>query len=124
MTFSTIVNCSDMRNFNIKIPLLLLLSALLLPLAASAVTLDEAKGSGLVGETWKGYLAAVEASPSAEVEQLVDEVNAKRRTEYERIAKKNGIKVEDVEKVAGKKAIEKTAAGQLVKDESGAWQTK
>ena len=120
MTCSTIATCSDMINLKSKILLLLLV----FPLMASAVTLDDAKGKGLVGETWKGYLAAVEASPSADVEALVNEVNTKRRTQYERIAEKNGISVEDVEKVAGQKAIDKTAAGQFIKHEGGGWQTK
>ena len=99
-------------------------SLLTLPLLAFAVTLDDAKSQGLVGETWKGYLAAVTASPSAEVKQLINDVNARRRAEYERIAKQNGISVEDVEKVAGSKAIERTPAGQYVKAEGGGWRTK
>jgi uncharacterized protein YdbL (DUF1318 family) len=109
-----------MRNFKSKILLLLLL----LPLVASAVTLDAAKGDGLVGETSKGYLAAVNASPSADVKALISEVNAKRRAQYERIAKQNGISVEDVEKVAGQKAIDKTPAGQFVKNQGGGWKAK
>lgn len=110
-----------MRHLTSRILLVFLLA---LPLAAAAVTLEDAKRDGLVGETWKGYLGAVKAGPSSEIKALVDEVNAKRRAEYERIAEKNAINVEDVELVAGKKAIERTGAGQYIKMQGGAWRTK
>ncbi|MDZ7670562.1 MAG: YdbL family protein, partial [Gammaproteobacteria bacterium] len=88
-----------------------------------ALDLDEAKRAGLVGETMEGYLAAVNESPSAEVAVLVEEVNAKRRAEYERIAKANGIEVAEVEALAAKKAIEKTRTGGWVRV-NGTWRQK
>ncbi len=101
-------------------------SFLLLLFAAGgvhAIELDEAKSAGLVGETLEGYLAAVNESPSPEVAVLVEEVNAKRRAEYERIAKANGIDVAEVEALAAKKAIEKTRAGGWVRV-NGTWRQK
>jgi len=97
---------------------------LLLPLAAWALTLDEAKQAGLVGEDASGYIAAVSAKPSKDVKALVDDINARRRTEYERIAAANGISVEDVEKLAGKKAIEKSPAGDYIRLPGEDWRKK
>jgi uncharacterized protein YdbL (DUF1318 family) len=97
---------------------------LLLPLTAWALTLDEAKENGLVGEDASGYIAAVSANPNKEVKALVDDINARRRAEYEKIAAANGISVADVEKLAGKKAIEKSPAGDYVRLPGEPWRKK
>jgi hypothetical protein len=97
---------------------------LLAPLSAWALTLDEAKQGGLVGEDASGYIAAVSSKPTKEVQALVADINSKRRTEYERIAGANGISVEDVEKLAGKKAIEKSPAGDYIRLPGEAWRKK
>ena len=55
--------------------------------------------------------------------QLVKEVNAKRKAEYERIAEKNGLSLEQVEALAGKKTIEKTRTGDWIFI-NGGWQKK
>jgi uncharacterized protein YdbL (DUF1318 family) len=93
----------------------IVLFASLLPALAHAVTLEEAKRQGLVGEDASGYLAAVVARPDKAVRTLIADVNARRRAEYERIAAQNGVDVEDVEKVAGRKAIEMTEPGNYVR---------
>jgi uncharacterized protein YdbL (DUF1318 family) len=97
---------------------------LLLPLTAWALTLDEAKENGLVGEDASGYIAAVSANPNKEVKALVDDINARRRAEYEKIAAANGISVADVEKLAGKKAIEKSPAGDYIRLPGEPWRKK
>jgi uncharacterized protein YdbL (DUF1318 family) len=96
----------------------------LLPLAAHAVTLEEAKAQGLVGEDASGYLAAVSSKPDRDVRALVADVNAKRRAEYERIAEDNGIDVADVEALAGRKAIDKTAPGLYIRLPGEDWRKK
>lgn len=102
---------------------LVLLSLLLAAGSAFAIDLDQAKAEGLVGETLEGYLGIVGDSASAEVEALVEEVNARRRAEYERIARQNGIEIEEVEALAAKKAIDKTPPGGWVRL-NGRWQQK
>ena len=94
---------------------------LLVSVAVFAIDLDTAKNRGLVGETDTGYLAAVRPSP--EVSALIEEINAKRRAEYRRIASQNNIAVSDVEKLAAKKAIDKTPPGQFVMVD-GDWRKK
>lgn len=110
--------------FNPLRKLVVLLVLLAGSASAFALSLDEAKGRGLVGETPSGYLAAVADDPAPATAALVKEINAKRRDRYEQIAKKNGIAVEAVEKLAGKKAIEKTPAGQYVRTPGGEWVKK
>lgn len=106
-----------------------LIKLLLIPLvtfiissSAFALSLDEAKSKGMVGETVRGYLEAV-AGQNEEVTALVKDINSKRKVEYQAIAQKNGTSLQAVELLAGKKAIEKTPAGQYVKT-NGGWQKK
>ena len=97
---------------------------LLVPLSAWALSLDEAKQSGLVGEDASGYIAAVSTKPSKDVQALVADINAKRRAEYQRIADANGISLSDVEQLAGKKAIEKSPTGDYIRLPGEAWRKK
>lgn len=98
---------------------LVLFSSFALP--AFAITLDEAKSQGLVGEMADGYLGVVKETPEAA--KLVSDINNKRKEEYQAIAASNKLDLGTVEKLAGAKAIEKTGAGQFIKT-SGAWQKK
>ena len=106
-----------------KISVILIFLLLLIPThQLFALSLQDAKSQGLVGETPSGYLEAVSA-PSGAVSGLISTVNAKRKKVYAGIAKKNGTPLNQVEKLAGKKAMNKTAAGQYVKS-GGAWKKK
>lgn len=98
-----------------------LLAAVVGSSATLALGLDEAKTRGLVGETPDGYLGVVAENPSPEVKELVRDINDKRRDKYEEIAARNGTSVGVVEKLAGKKAIEKSPAGIFVKVPEGTW---
>lgn len=90
---------------------------------ALGADLDQAKQQGLIGERADGYLGLVQAAVPEDVAQLVKSINNKRRTEYERIANANKIDVEQVQALAGKKAIEKTEPGGWVM-RNGGWQQK
>lgn len=98
---------------------LLLMTCLALP--AWAMSLDAAKAEGLVGEQPNGYLGVVESAAVREVKALVEQVNLRRRDEYERIAQRNGVPLEEVEKLAGKRAIERTQPGHYVQLPNGRW---
>ncbi|MFU8814927.1 MAG: YdbL family protein [Pseudomonadales bacterium] len=90
---------------------------LLLGLSSHALAMDlnAAKGAGLVGETAEGYLDLVNPAAPSEVVALVQEVNARRRAEYQRIAEQNRIGLEEVEALAARKAIEKTRPGGWIR---------
>ena len=114
-----IATCSDMKRY-----LQITVGSVVLGWAAMvfAADLDTAKSQGLIGERADGYLGVVEASAGADVRALVEEINGKRRAQYERIAAKNGIALTDVEARAGQKTIQKTAPGGWVFD--GSWKRK
>ncbi len=105
--------------------LIALFAVLLLSLAlatpAFALDLDTAKDNGWVGERYTGYLGVVK--PESGVKALVDDVNQKRTQVYKDLAAKNGITLEEVEKIAGKKVIEKTKPGNLI-DLGNGWLKK
>ncbi|MCL1099465.1 YdbL family protein [Shewanella gelidii] len=95
---------------------------LLLSVSAFAMSLQDAKSSGFLGEKNSGYLGVVKAN--SEAKTLMQKVNAKRRAHYQKIALKNKISTEDVASMAGKKAIKATAPGNYVEGQNGKWVKK
>jgi len=87
--------------------------------SAWAVSLEQAKQQGLVGEMANGYLGIVVTSPEAA--SLVAKVNKKRKNIYFDIARKNKLTMKQVTALAGEKAIAKTRSGHLIKMASGGW---
>ena len=104
------------------------ISALLISIVALSVaaagSLTQYKADGLIGEQANGYIGIVSQNAPAEVKKLVAEVNARRKAGYQNIAKKQGTRLEDVEKVGGNKAIEKTLKGNYIRDAGGRWRKK
>ncbi len=101
-------------------------AAVLLFLAASvalAADLADAKRDGLIGERADGFVGLVDESAPADVAALVQDVNGKRRAEYRRIATANNLTLEQVQALAGKKAIERTEPGGWIML-NGGWQRK
>jgi uncharacterized protein YdbL (DUF1318 family) len=91
--------------------------------SAAALDLDTAKSQGLVGERTDGYVAAVASAPSADVQALVADVNAKRKTTYDNIAQQNGTDVDKVAALAAQKVLAKAPPGTWILD-SGRWYQK
>ena len=87
-----------------------------------AADLGTAKAEGLVGETPTGYIAAVTPA-SGEIQALIEQINAKRKAHYQKIATKNGTSLTAIEQVAGETAIKKTASGHFI-NINGQWQKK
>lgn len=101
---------------------LLLLCLLAFNSAAFAISLDEAKAQGLVGEQLDGYLGLV--VQNNEARKVVEDVNAKRKQVYLKLAQKNGVSAEVVAKLAAEKAAEKTASGHYIQNMQGEWVKK
>ena len=80
-------------------PLALALTLFALP--ASALDLAQAKSQGMVQETASGYLKVVKQTE--EVKNLVSKINAGRKAEYQKIAKKRGTSLTAVEQLAGQR---------------------
>ena len=90
---------------------------------AFSAELAQAKAAGHVGERADGYLGLITEEAPADVVSLVQDVNDKRRAEYQRIARSNELTLEEVEALAGRKAIERTAAGGWIRT-NGGWRQK
>ena len=117
-----------MKNWQNRINWLLL--AVLISLMSASVGLAETsqltqpKADGIIGEQADGYIGFVVSNVPSDIRQLVNEVNAKRKAGYERIAAKQGVSVSEVEKVGGKTAFEKTLKGNYFRDAIGVWRKK
>lgn len=86
-----------------------------------AISLQDAKAQRLVGEQANGYLGLVKPGASAAVKALMNDINTKRKKEYQGIARRNKTTLNAVEALAGKKAIDRTPSGQYVRLPSGQW---
>lgn len=102
----------------------LFLFAMLIVPAAFAITLQEAKSQGLIGEQRDGYVGFVASNVPAEVTALVQQVNNERRQRYQQIAKENGIAEEQVRALAYQQAVDATQSGHFLQNASGAWVKK
>ena len=107
-----------------RFTLLLIMIAVFTAMTANAADLASAKADGWIGEKPDGYIGLVRNDAPADVQALVRDVNAKRRSEYQRIADRQGAPLSEVEKVGGMTAIEKTRPGHYVMDASGRWRRK
>jgi uncharacterized protein YdbL (DUF1318 family) len=87
--------------------------------SAWAISLDDAKKQGLVGEMPNGYLGVV--VDSTEAKSLAATVNKKRKSIYINLARKNKITLQQVTALAAEKAFAKTQAGHYIKNSSGQW---
>lgn len=97
----------------------LLAGLLLLCQPVLALTLNEARQQGLVGETLDGYIA-----PRAQDSQtlaLVKQINEARAQSYRQLAARNHLPVDDVAKMAGQKLVDRAAHGEYVRGINGQW---
>ena len=84
--------------------------SLLFSSIAFAIGLDEAKQQGLV-------------LVQKDAQILVNDINAKRKAVYVKLAAKNGITLQQVEKLAAEKTYKKTSTGNYLWM-SGKWAKK
>ena len=90
---------------------------------AGADELGDAKAAGLVGETWRGYLAPVDAATPV-ITALVERINSARRVRYGEIAGSTGGTIEEVGLLTAQRVIERAAAGTYILDQSNTWRQK
>lgn len=91
---------------------------------AMAQDLATAKRRGLLGERIDGFLGVVDADAPVEVRAMAEDINARRRQEYARIAEREGIEVDAVAQLAGEKLIARAGAGEWVVGADGQWRQK
>lgn len=105
-----------------KYLILWVLTLSLLTPSVWALTLDEARTQGRVGETLNGYLVALKND--AETQKLVLDINHARRASYQQLADSNHLPVDDVAKMAGQKLVERARPGEYVQGINGKWMRK
>ncbi|ECE0502954.1 TPA: YdbL family protein [Salmonella enterica] len=105
-----------------KYLMLWVLTLSLLTPSVWALTLDEARTQGRVGETLNGYLAALKND--ADTQKLVLDINRARRASYQQLADSNHLPVDEVAKMAGQKLVERARPGEYVQGINGKWMRK
>ncbi|KAB7896596.1 DUF1318 domain-containing protein [Rouxiella sp. S1S-2] len=90
--------------------------------SALALTLEQAKQQGRVGETLSGYLAPVKQD--AETLALIKRINQAREQQYQDVARNNQVSTADVAKLAGQKLVSRAAQGEYVRGINGQWLQK
>lgn len=105
-----------------KIMLMAVLSFTLFSHSALALTLDDARKQGLVGETLTGYLAPLKQDK--ETLALVKQINDARSESYQQLADSNNLPVDEVAKMAGQKLVARAQPGEYVKGLNGKWLKK
>lgn len=94
------------------------------PSPAAALSLDEAKSQGMIGEQPNGYLGVAPGGANGQAAALVKQINAKRRAVYQSVADGNGTTLQSVEILAGRKLIGRVKSGQWFKDQGGKWRRR
>ncbi|MCT4706471.1 YdbL family protein [Enterobacteriaceae bacterium H16N7] len=87
-----------------------------------AVTLNDARQQGLVGETLSGYIAPIKQDKATLT--LVKNINEARAEHYQQLADSNNISVDEVAKLAGQKLVTRAAPGEYVRGINGQWMKK
>ncbi|EHK1332539.1 YdbL family protein [Salmonella enterica] len=105
-----------------KYLILWVLTLSLLTPSVWALTLDEARTQGRVGETLNGYLVALKND--AETQKLVLDINHARRASYQQLADSNHLPVDEVAKMVGQKLVERARPGEYVQGINGKWMRK
>ncbi|ADP12642.1 conserved uncharacterized protein [Erwinia sp. Ejp617] len=95
---------------------------MLLSPAAIALTLDEARQQGRVGETLNGYIAPIQQD--GETLQLVRQINAGRSQQYQQLAQQNNLTTREVANIAGQKLVDRAKPGEYVRGINGLWLKK
>jgi uncharacterized protein YdbL (DUF1318 family) len=99
--------------------LVMLTVPLSLSFSASAITLQQARQQGLVGETSGGYLAVRVASDN--VTTLVAEINQQRQQQYQRLAQENHLPRESIASMAGRKLQQRALSGEFILNPQQQW---
>jgi len=84
---------------------------------------EAARAAGQVGEKMDGYLGVVGAS-NAQVQQIVADINIKRRAVYAERARAANATLEEYALTAGCQAIAATRPGEKYQAPDGSWQTR
>ncbi len=88
-----------------RIAILFIAFGMLFGVQAGAANLGQAKSAGWLCEQTDGYLRVARADAPADVKALANTINEQRRAEYQRIAAKNRVAVEQVAGLTAQRVI-------------------
>lgn len=100
----------------------IVLAGLLFSTCALALTLNDAREQGRVGETLSGYIAPIKQDP--ETLALVKSINEGRAQHYQQLADTNNVSLNEVARLAGQKLVDRAPAGEYVRGLNGQWMKK
>lgn len=92
--------------------------------SAWAVSKDEAKAQGLIGERANGYLGIVVSNPPSDLKRLVSDINKKRKAAYKKSAASAGVEQGVFELRMGQRLQQRTPRGQYIQLQNGNWKKK
>lgn len=102
----------------------LAIMALFIPSSATALSLDELRAQGTVGERYDGYAIVRTTPPPAGAAAFVEQVNAQRQKIYEQRAAQQGVTAGQVGRVYAKQLYDDLPTGTWFLDEAGRWVRK
>ncbi|KAA0874181.1 YdbL family protein [Nitrincola tapanii] len=92
--------------------------------SAAAMSLEQAKTQGLVGEQLNGYVGIVSRSVTPELRNLINDVNSQRRALYQRSAQEAAVGLDVFEARAGQRLQQRAKPGEFIQDTNGQWKRK
>ncbi|MEW7315084.1 YdbL family protein [Buttiauxella gaviniae] len=99
-----------------------LLASMVFSQQVLALTLNEARQQGRVGETLSGYIAPIKQDK--ETLALVKSINDARSENYQKLADSNNISANQVAELAGQKLVARAQPGEYVRGINGQWMRK
>lgn len=107
-----------------KIFAVVTLALTLIATQAWALSKDEAKAQGLVGEAYNGYLAIVTSNPTPELRRLVAYINKQRKAAYANSARSAGVERSVFELRMGQRLKDRASSGHYIQLKNGNWKRK
>lgn len=109
-----------MRKFLLLLLTLLSIGTAAPALAQESAAIAQARGAGLIGERFDGYLGFV-AAPSAPLRRQVNAINIRRRSLYYDLAARKGVTPEEVGITAACSLFRRLRAGEYYLPGQGSW---
>lgn len=111
-----------------KILSVFIFTTILIASASSyALTLDEIKSAGLVGERYDGLLGIVEPNTKGKditkIKKFIDDINKQRMQKYKELSTESSINTKQIQLLTGEKVMNNAIPGTYIMPKNG-WQRK
>jgi uncharacterized protein YdbL (DUF1318 family) len=99
------------------------LASAAVPAVAQSPTIEAARGAGVIGERYDGYIGISGPAPVS-VRSQVARINIQRRSLYSRLAASKGVSPQDVGLTAGCQLLARVSVGEAFVWADGAWRRR